>query len=136
VQPRSVAGVPDAWVPDADVRLRIAAALALADKKPADVAPELNISGRTLERVIAGDRLPREWEVQRLATILEVPLWFLMEGFAGAERPTEDDRLSELERLLAGVDRKLDLAPASDQRLESIENELRQLVEALRVREV
>jgi transcriptional regulator with XRE-family HTH domain len=126
VQPRSVAAVPDAWIPDPEMRLRIGAALVLADKKPADVAHELNISARTLERVIAGDRLPREWEVQRLATILEVPLWFLMEGFAGASRPTEDDRLSELERLAGGIDRKLDRLDVGA-RLAAIESELHAL---------
>lgn len=53
-----------------DIGRRIRAAFVLAGKAPRDVAPELNVSLRTLDRVIAGDRQPREWELRRLAEIL------------------------------------------------------------------
>jgi transcriptional regulator with XRE-family HTH domain len=109
---------------------RVRAALALAGKTPEEVAPELNISARTLGRVIAGERQLREWEVQRLATVLEVPPWFLTHGLAGADRPSEDDRLSDLERMVTSIDKKLDTLDTGD-RLAAIEAELRRVASSV-----
>lgn len=117
------------WMADPELPRRIDAAIVSAGRRPADVAPELNVSARTLERVIAGTRLPREWEVKRLAEVLEVPMWFLTEGFAGAARPSEDDRLAELARKIDGLDRKLDVMDSAD-RLTAIEEQLRELARA------
>jgi hypothetical protein len=85
---------------------RIRAALVLAGRTPQDVAPELNISSRTLERTIQGQRMAREWEIDRLAELLAVPDWFLRDGFAGAPPAGAD---AEVERAIgAAVTRALD----------------------------
>lgn len=117
-----------AWTSHPELPRRIAAAIVLSGKKTTELAPELNISARTLERVISGERLAREWEVHRLAEILEVPLWFFREGWAGAARPTDDDRLSELERTIDRLDRKLQGLDVGD-RLAVVERMLERVLE-------
>jgi transcriptional regulator with XRE-family HTH domain len=81
--------------------LRVRAALVLSGRELSDVAEELNISVRTLARVMAGNRQLREWELQRLAALTETPEWFLREGFAGQPKETAaapDEQLQELKR--------------------------------------
>lgn len=86
---------------------RVKAGLVLADKTAAEVAPALNISARTLERVMQGKREPREWEIQQLALQLAIPEWFLRDGFSGnglSEVPDRDEllrRLAESQERLA-----------------------------------
>jgi transcriptional regulator with XRE-family HTH domain len=91
----------------ATIGRRIRAALALAGKASSDVAPELNISTRTLDRTIAGERLPREWELRRLADLLPVPAWFLLGGFEGL--PTVDDPTAAALTEIRALDRKIDV---------------------------
>jgi transcriptional regulator with XRE-family HTH domain len=58
------------------------AALALAGVTVDDAARQLNISRKTLERTLRGERAPRQWESERLSEVLSVPLWFLERGLA------------------------------------------------------
>jgi hypothetical protein len=61
----------------------VKAALTLADVPIGVVAQELNMSRKTLERVIRGEREPTTWETRRLAEVLGIPSWFLVEGLDG-----------------------------------------------------
>lgn len=61
----------------------VKAALLLADASIDDAARELNLSRKTLERTMRGERTPRIWETARLAEVLDVPVWFLQDGLAG-----------------------------------------------------
>jgi transcriptional regulator with XRE-family HTH domain len=58
----------------------VRAALLLANVPIENAARELNLSRKTLERTIRGEREPRPWETRRLAEVLGVPTWFLVEG--------------------------------------------------------
>lgn len=76
---------------------RLRAAIALEAKHQRDtgrvkarVAKELNVSTRTLERMVLDQSPPNDWEVARLAEVLQVPEWFLREGFNGADAGEED----------------------------------------------
>jgi hypothetical protein len=56
------------------------------------LAWELNISRRTLERTIRGERAPRPWETARIEELLELPDWFIRDGLEraparGASKP-------------------------------------------------
>jgi transcriptional regulator with XRE-family HTH domain len=63
---------------------RVRAALVLRGCDADDLARELNISRRTLDRMIAGKRAPRDWETARIEELLELPKWFIRDGL---ERP-------------------------------------------------
>jgi transcriptional regulator with XRE-family HTH domain len=116
-----------------EVGRRIRAALVLAGKSAEEVAPELNVSARTLERVVAGKRQARDWELRRLAELLDVPEWFLREGLGG--QPTESEiregELAALRQLVEALDRKLDVAGLG-QRLGLLEAEVRTLAMTIR----
>ncbi len=86
-----------------DFGRRVRAALVLRDRTIADVAPELNVSARTLERVLQGRRQARDWEIARLAELLEVPETFLRSGFDPEELLSSDQRLDRIEGLLTGI---------------------------------
>jgi transcriptional regulator with XRE-family HTH domain len=58
----------------------VKAALLLADVSIEGAARELNVSRKTLDRTIRGEREPRPWETHRLAEVLGVPTWFLVDG--------------------------------------------------------
>lgn len=111
---------------------RIRAALALAGVTSPQVAAELNLSSRTLDRVIAGQRQARDWELRRLSELLDVPEWFLREGFAG--RPSDEEvahtHFGELRDEVRALDRKLDVELFD--RLSRLEEELRQLTRSAR----
>jgi hypothetical protein len=112
---------------------RIRAAFLLSDKAPEDVAPELNVSTRTLERVMAGTRQARDWELRRLSELLEVPEWFLREGLAAQPTPDKirEGELAELRRQLEDLDRKIDVA-GFGQRLGVLEGLIRELLAEVR----
>lgn len=61
---------------------RVHAAVVLRDWKLDALAEELNVSRRTLKRVIDGDRRLRPWEVARINELLGLPEWFLRDGLA------------------------------------------------------
>jgi hypothetical protein len=91
---------------------RVRAALALAERSLEDVAPELNISTRTLGRVLSGERQLRDWELRRLSEILRVPDWFLREGLEGqptlddlADRELRDELRRQHDEVIARLDR-------------------------------
>lgn len=105
----------------AAVGRRIRAALVLAGRSPLEIAPELNISARTLDRTLSGQRQAREWELQRLAELLEVPYWFLLRGFEGLPLDSAATQETELRALDAKIDR--DVIP----RLEDLAMEIRAL---------
>jgi transcriptional regulator with XRE-family HTH domain len=65
----------------------VKAALLLADVPIENAARELNVSRKTLERTIRGEREPRPWETQRLAEVLGVPAQFLVEGLKTSRQP-------------------------------------------------
>jgi hypothetical protein len=86
--PRVARGDP---APGFGRRLRAAIILAVdaqneVPRLKASVAEQLNISPRTLERMILDQRRPNDWEIRQLAELLKVPEWFLREGFAGATK--------------------------------------------------
>lgn len=86
---------------------RVRAALALSGRSIDDVVPELNISRKTLERAMRGERTPREWETRRLAELLDIPEWFLREGLDGhAEAADREAQLAaQLDRVAQLADR-------------------------------
>jgi transcriptional regulator with XRE-family HTH domain len=93
---------------------RIKAALVLAGRTAEEVAPELNVSGRTLNRIIAGERQAREWELDRLADVLAIPAWFLRDGLVQPPADSDDElrdlqarRHDEVVRRLDGIDEQL-----------------------------
>lgn len=88
-------------IDSAAVGRHVQAAILLAGRTLDDVAPELNISRRTLARAVAGERQLRDWELKRLAELLPVPEWFLREGFAGEPAGDERSELAELDDRLA-----------------------------------
>ena len=82
----------------------VAAALALRGRDVYEVAPRLNISPKTLQRVIRGIREPRIREIELLAGELDVPEWFLLRGIDGAP---DNERLREIEARLAQIEKSL-----------------------------
>jgi hypothetical protein len=58
--------------------------------KKVELARELNVSTRTLDRMVAEKRWPSDWEIGRLAELLDVPEGFLRSGFR--PDPAEGDR--------------------------------------------
>jgi plasmid maintenance system antidote protein VapI len=113
-----------AYVADAiETGLRIKAALAIRGRTSAEVAPELNISGRTLERIIAGTRTAREWELHRLAEVLDVPPWFIEEGLEGRR---QDPALGDVLDVAKNIERKLDVDDLAG-RLKLLEAEISRL---------
>lgn len=103
---------------------RLRAAIIIAANRNEDIAAtklalarELNVSTRTLDRLVAEKRWPSEWEVDRLASLLEVPDWFLRSGFTVDGSAADEERLT-LERL--------------DHRLESLEAEMTEAVRLTR----
>jgi transcriptional regulator with XRE-family HTH domain len=57
------------------------AAMSLADKSIDEIAGELEVSAKTLSRVMRGVREPRKLEIRHLAEVLGVPEAFLVGGF-------------------------------------------------------
>jgi|GEM_PF-2706440 transcriptional regulator with XRE-family HTH domain len=72
--------------------------MALADRSLYEVAVELNVSRKTLERTIRGERDPRPWETRRLAELLDVPEAFLQDGLDPG-RATVSGRAAMIQRL-------------------------------------
>lgn len=64
---------------------RLRAALALRDETAAEfsqrVPPHYRLSRSTIDRTLQGRRAPNEWEVPLFAELLDVPEWFLRDGF-------------------------------------------------------
>lgn len=60
---------------------RLKAAMSLAGKSLEEVAAELEVSPKTVSRVMHGVREPRRPEVRHLAEVLGVPESFLLDGF-------------------------------------------------------
>jgi transcriptional regulator with XRE-family HTH domain len=87
----------------------VSAALVLAGLRMEDVAPELNISVRTLNRTLHGLRQPRPWEMKRLAEVVGAPESFLRGGLGpdGVAAPAQSDiaqRLEQIRELRRGLD--------------------------------
>lgn len=80
---------------------RVRAALVLSGLTAGDVAPELNISPRTFERLLYGERDPRDWEIARIAELTDVPESFLREGFTPPDLASAEDEEPALLRLEA-----------------------------------
>lgn len=93
----------------------VRAALLLSGRSPDDLAVELNISRKTLERTIRGERQPKDWETTRAAELLDVPAWFITDGLGGADEDDggEREELSLL-RLIAGKVDGLETGLAAD----------------------
>jgi hypothetical protein len=80
----------------------------LAGLDAKDAAPELNISSRTFERLLYGQREARDWEIKRLAELTAVPEWFLREGLSAAnqsELETVEPALARLEAVAIDLER-------------------------------
>lgn len=75
---------------------RLKAAMTLRDLSVAELAervpPQFRMSTRTLDRIAQGKRPPNDWEVPLLAELLNVPEWFLVGGFSGANGDSSLDR--------------------------------------------
>ncbi len=82
---------------------RVRAAAVLRGWELDALAVELNVSRRTLNRMIDGTRRPRPWEVARINKLLELPEWFLSEGLDG--RPTSGSEVTAEASVLATLDR-------------------------------
>jgi hypothetical protein len=78
---------------------RVRAAMVLSSLTAGDVAPELNISPRTFERLLYGEREVRDWEIRRLAQLTEVPEAFLRDGFSSPDQLASGSEESVLLRL-------------------------------------
>jgi transcriptional regulator with XRE-family HTH domain len=63
---------------------RVMAARVLAGLSQAQLAAALNISEKTLQRLLAGKREIKDVEMAALPAVLGVPEWFLRRGFGGA----------------------------------------------------
>lgn len=88
------------------------AAMAIADMTASElgaaVETDIQVGRRTIERVMAGHRVLKPWEIDRIAEALDVPVWFLRDGLPSAEpqdHPSTAERLevmiTRLEELLA-----------------------------------
>jgi transcriptional regulator with XRE-family HTH domain len=86
---------------------RIQAAVVLSGRTLDDVASELNVSGKTLTRIMKGQREPRDREIQMLIRALDVPEWFLREGLAGAPNGRIGEKLNRLIHDVEIVKRRL-----------------------------
>jgi hypothetical protein len=70
-----------------------------------EVAPELNISPRTFERLLYGEREARDWEIGRLAELTHVPESFIREAFsAGDQAGSEESVLSRPEAVATDLE--------------------------------
>jgi transcriptional regulator with XRE-family HTH domain len=69
---------------------RVRAALVLRGYDIDDLAGELNISRRTFERTIRGERTPRAWETSRIEELLKLPDWFIPHGLERSKPPDVD----------------------------------------------
>jgi predicted DNA-binding transcriptional regulator AlpA len=58
----------------------VRAGLALRGYDADELARELNLSRRTLDRTLKGERQPREWETARVEELLGLPDWFIRYG--------------------------------------------------------
>jgi excisionase family DNA binding protein len=67
---------------------RVRAALVLRNYDPDDLARELNISRRTLDRMLVGLRKPKAWETARVEELLELPPWFISHGVPRVVEPS------------------------------------------------
>lgn len=90
------------------------AALVLRGYDADDLARELNISRRTLERAMNGERAPRDWETERIEQLLELPDWFIpygiecsrlrdMEGISSAQILVALERIEKLLLDMSGL---------------------------------
>ena len=84
-----------------DLPARIRAARAYAKLGVRECAHALGISEDTFERTEKGKRPLTIPEAKAYADATGVPLWFLLDGWPGSLRQI-DERLNELQRLLAG----------------------------------
>jgi hypothetical protein len=99
-----------------DFGRRLKASLALADRTVASLAasipPEYRLSVSTIDRLVGGHRPPHDWEIPLFAAELDVPEWFLRDGFNGrpAAAPADLVRkdLRELKDELARRDERLE----------------------------
>lgn len=84
----------------------VRAAMVLAGRSLDDVALELKISRKTLERTIRGQRLPRHHETTALAEALDVPESFIENGLGQESygRPSPTDLLRTPEAFLSRTD--------------------------------
>jgi transcriptional regulator with XRE-family HTH domain len=89
-------------------RRRLKAAMALADMTAAELAVEvrgeLMVGQRTVERIMAGKRAPRPWEVARFAEALGVPEEFLLHG---PRSTPSDGSVADSRVTLESLDRRL-----------------------------
>src|ERR1700757_1385985 len=89
------------WKMQDDLPARIRAARAYAKLGVRECAHALGISEDTFERTEKGKRPLTIPEAKAYADATGVPLWFLLDGWPGSLRQI-DERLNELQRLLAG----------------------------------
>ena len=68
----------------------VRAALVLKGVSVDAAARELNLSRKTLERTLRGERTPRDWETSRLAETIGVPRWFIEEGLRRFDEDAAD----------------------------------------------
>ena len=85
----------------------VRAALVLRNLDVADLAPQLNISRRTLERTMRGEREPRPWETSRIEELLGLPAWFIREGIDGLV--PDDEAFSRLRLTIERLEALLDV---------------------------
>lgn len=78
-------------------------------KKKAEIARELNVSTRTLDRMVSEKRWPSDWELERLGFLLDVPPEFLLSGFGGVT-PSDPpgDALEALGRRLEELEARVE----------------------------
>jgi transcriptional regulator with XRE-family HTH domain len=67
-----------------DVAGRVRAARAAAGLTREALAEPLGCSVNTIARIEGGEREPKGAELERIARLCDVPLWFLRDGWSGA----------------------------------------------------